>query len=82
MERESSSQLTELDGAEIEAFEFPQVGITRVRKCCSGWADVSAIECSWKAADVNCPSHRTLEGFASGLRKSGELPQRSGSVRK
>src|SRR5262249_11388738 len=45
----------------------------------SNGAIASKIECSWKAADVKCPSHRTLEGFASGLRKSGELPQRSGS---
>jgi hypothetical protein len=36
--------LTKLDGAEVEALELPQVAIARMRKCCSGWADVSASE--------------------------------------
>ncbi len=37
---------------------------------------------NWKLADPNCPGSRTLSAFVAELRKSGVLPQRSGSLQK
>jgi hypothetical protein len=36
----------------------------------------------WKFADLKCPGHRTLAGFVSQLRESGELPHRTRPLRK
>lgn len=36
----------------------------------------------WKIADINCPGIRMLAKFVSDLRSTGQLPQRSGSLRK
>jgi hypothetical protein len=37
---------------------------------------------NWKLENPNCPGSRTLSKFISELRKSGSLPQRSGSLQK
>jgi hypothetical protein len=42
----------------------------------------SEIDSNWKRSDVEPPGHRTLSEFVSGLRGTGELPQRRPSLPK
>ena len=66
---------------EPRANELAQA-LTNVDRSLSGGEIAAEIIRGWKAADVKCPSHRTLEGFVCQLRESGKLPQQSRSPRK